>query len=615
MNICTGRGNTKLKKFDLNRLYGLVDNSRVVPVFFACDDDYVKYLQVCLRSLIDHTTPNHDYRIYVLNTNISAINKRKLYSMQTGNVSVEFVDVKEELVKIEKKLSVRDYYSLTTYYRIFIADMFKKYDKVVYLDSDTILEKDIAEFFRYNLGDNYVGAISDYSVPHTAVFAEYVENVLGISRQAYFNAGVMLINAKQFRKQGLKSKFVDLLNTYSFVVAQDQDYLNILCQNKVLWIDSKWNVQMSETSERPLKQVGLIHYNFARKPWHCSKGRYVDRFWYYAEKTEDYSKLKYELSVYSEKDLERELKSGEHLMTLAKQEIENPENYFNMFVGKRPDGLTRQEVMEKIAQYELEGRFDEDVEDDPPSRVLMPDEINYLDNSIRKKLTRRYAFKMARWFVKELVRRKQLIIKEYKGIENYRNLKSGAVITCNHFNAFDSFAMHLTYEKSHQYRRKFYRIIKEGNYTSFPGFFGFLMRNCNTLPLSSNSDTMKKLLKAVDRLLQAGHFILIYPEQSMWWNYRKPKPLKRGGYIFAARNNVPVLPCFITMEDSDVPGEGGFPVQEYTVHIGEPIYPDPSKSKNDNVRDMMKKNAEVWKQIYEETYGIPLTYTTVKEDK
>lgn len=602
-----------MKRISLNRLYNLGRANRTVPVFFACDDDYVKYLMVTIQSLIDHSSLNKIYKLHILNTNISEDNKRKLRAMERANVSIVFCDVKSELSKIEKKLVVRDYYSITTYYRIFISEMFKQYDKVVYLDADTILLKDVADLYKYNLGNNYVGAVSDYAVPHTEIFGTYVENVLGISKSAYFNAGVLLINAKAFRQKELKKKFVDLLNTYSFVVAQDQDYLNILCQDKVLWIDSKWNVQMSEPAERPLKEIGLIHYNFARKPWHCKEGKYVEVFWEYAKKTVDYSTLKYYLAIYSEKDLERELKSGEHLMTLAQQEIDNKENYFNMFVGTRSNRLTRQEVMERIAQFEEEGRFDEDVEDDPPSRMLMPDEINYLDNSLRKRLSRRYAFKMARWFVKELMRRKQLVIKEYRGIENYRNLTTGAVVTCNHFNAFDSFAMHMAYEKSKQYKRKFYRIIKEGNYTSFPGFFGFLMRNCNTLPLSSNTDTMKKLLKAVDKLLQAGHFILIYPEQSMWWNYRKPKPLKRGGYIFAARNNVPVLPCFITMQDTNIPGEGGFPVQEYTVHILPPIYPDPAKSKNDNVRDMMKKNAECWKQVYEETYGVPLTYTTRKE--
>ena len=55
-------------------------------------------------------------------------------------------------------------------------------------------------------------------------------------------------------------------------------------------------------------------------------------------------------------------------------------------------------------------------------------------------------------------------------------------------------------------------------------------------------------------------------------------------------------------------------MQAYTVHIAPPIYPDQSKSKNENVKEMMQKNFKIWKDIYESTYGIPLKYTTEKKD-
>ncbi|MBR2933252.1 MAG: hypothetical protein IKC33_02955, partial [Clostridia bacterium] len=55
-------------------------------------------------------------------------------------------------------------------------------------------------------------------------------------------------------------------------------------------------------------------------------------------------------------------------------------------------------------------------------------------------------------------------------------------------------------------------------------------------------------------------------------NYRKPKPLKSGAFLLAAQAGVPVLPCFITMQDSDIIGDDGYPVQEYTIHVSEPIY-------------------------------------------
>ena len=73
---------------------------------------------------------------------------------------------------------------------------------------------------------------------------------------------------------------------------------------------------------------------------------------------------------------------------------------------------------------------------------------------------------------------------------------------------------------------------------------------------------------------------------------------------------MPVLPCFITMQDSDIIGEDGFAVQEYTIHVAEPIYPDPSLSYRENTEAMMRKNAEVWRTIYENEYQMPLTYIT-----
>ena len=170
----------------------------------------------------------------------------------------------------------------------------------------------------------------------------------------------------------------------------------------------------------------------------------------------------------------------------------------------------------------------------------------------------------------------------------------------------------MAYEESgHKEQNKvFYRIIREGNYTSFPGFYGFLMRHYNTLPLSSNRQVMKEFVRATDTLLKEGHFVLIYPEQSMWWNYRKPKPLKEGGFYFAAKNRVPVLPCFITMRDSDRMGEDGFPIQEYTIHIGAPIQPEEGISVGANTKRMLDENYRVWKEIYEREYGMPLRYTT-----
>jgi len=201
-------------------------------------------------------------------------------------------------------------------------------------------------------------------------------------------------------------------------------------------------------------------------------------------------------------------------------------------------------------------------------------------------------------------------MKPTEGLEKFALLKDqGAIITCNHFNAFDNFAVYKALENNIR-KKQLYKVCREGNFTNFPGLYGLFFRHCNTLPLSQNPSTMKKFLHAVEVLLKRGEKILIYPEQGMWWNYRKPRPVTAGSYRFAVKHNVPIVPLFITLNDSDIIGGDGFPVQEYTVHVLDPIYPDPSKTAKENVKDMMDKNYQVWKEVYEATYGIPLTYST-----
>lgn len=274
----------------------------------------------------------------------------------------------------------------------------------------------------------------------------------------------------------------------------------------------------------------------------------------------------------------------------------------------------RLEILKEIEKLEREGRFDEDPEKDPPSIVLTPDNVDYLSEKSNSKFKSKVAYRLAEKFLDGLLKENKLIIKEIKGIENLQKVQTGAMVTCNHFNPFDCFTVEKVFRISGQSKnKKLYKVIREGNYTNFPGFYGFLFRNCNTLPLSSNKRTMVKFMNAVDTILERGDFILIYPEQSLWWNYRKPKPLKDGAFNVATKNNVPVIPIFITMEDSDIIDDEGFPVQEYTINIEEPIYPEPTLTKKENINNMRDKNFQVWKDIYEDFYKIPLEYTTIKE--
>ena len=119
---------------------------------------------------------------------------------------------------------------------------------------------------------------------------------------------------------------------------------------------------------------------------------------------------------------------------------------------------------------------------------------------------------------------------------------------------------------------------------------------------------MKKFMKSVSTLLKRGEKILIYPEQAMWWNYRKPRPMKNGAFKFAVKNNVPIIPSFITMQDTNKLDGEGFNIQEYTIWFLSPIYPKKELSEKENTEYLKEENYRVWKELYEKVYGIPLTY-------
>ena len=595
------------------------NNLEVIPIFFAVDDGYIPFLAVALESLIENASKEYYYSIKILYTNINEENKKKINKYKCENVNIEFVDLNYYIEEVKDKLYTRDYYTKTTYFRLFIPNLYPQYNKAIYLDSDIVVLGDISELYNQELGDNLVAAAPDDVIQSTKVFQEYAEKVVGVADyRNYFNAGILLMNLDEFRKFKFQEKFLYLLETIKFTVAQDQDYLNRLSKGKVKIIDKAWDKMPISNDNSDESNLKIIHYNLADKPWHYDNIKYKEYFWEYAKKTEYYDDICKIKDEYTEEERFKDMQQYKALKELAQKEsdcVGDDRNYRRniLVVEKSKDRL---EILEKIKKLEESGIFDVDVEDDPPTIPLSPENVDYLRTSRTSKIKSRMANRMAKKFLNDLLRDNKLIIKEVKGLENMQNIQTGAIITCNHFNPYDSFTIEKVFRMAGQDKyRKLFKVIREGHYTNFPGLYGFFFRNCDTLPLSSNKRTMIEFVKAVDTILKRGDFILIYPEQSMWWNYRKPKPLKNGAFHFAARSNVPIIPVFITMEDSEIIGEDGFPIQEYTVNIGKPIYPDDKLNEKVNTEIMRDKNFDIWKNIYEDFYKTPLEYDILDKEE
>ena len=261
-----------------------------IPVFFSSDDNYLPFLAVSMRSLIDNLAPDAYCDIHILNNGLNPAKTQHLLDMSTDRVSVHLVDVSREIAPLAEKLNLRDYYTASIYFRLFIPSLFPQYHKAIYLDADIAVNGNIAHLYEMPLGNRLVGAVSDDIIASHRDFRGYAEEGLGIPFRQYFNSGVMLMNLDQFRLQEIERKFIYLLNTYHFdTICPDQDYLNVLCRNQVLYLDKGWNKMSIDDSYNGTPN--LVHYNMFYKPWQYDHICYQEHFWSYAKQTPFYEEI------------------------------------------------------------------------------------------------------------------------------------------------------------------------------------------------------------------------------------------------------------------------------------------------------------------------------------
>ena len=191
-------------------------------------------------------------------------------------------------------------------------------------------------------------------------------------------------------------------------------------------------------------------------------------------------------------------------------------------------------------------------------------------------------------------------------------LDQGCILTCNHFNPLDHTPLRTLVRK---HKKKRLNIVSQmGNFAG-TGPIGALLRYADTIPLWEDPRYLShEFLDVLGGLLKNKEPILIYPEQEMWFNYRKPRSLKRGAYLFAAKLQAPVVCCFVEMVALPKKDTKEFKKVRYVLHILDTLYPDPEKNPRQNSIDMCKKDYELKKAAYEKAYGKPLTYDFSYDD-
>lgn len=297
-----------------------------VNLFFACDDAYVPFLSVALTSIRSHRNPERTYVIRVLHTGLSDRFQKKLRSLfEAPGFQLEFPDITERIEAVSRKLHTRDYYSCSTYYRLFIPELYPELTKALYLDSDLVLCRDVAQLYDVDLGDDLVGAVPDGVVGTVEEFRLYVQNRLNIQNaEHYFNAGVLLMNLDAMRRCDFSRRFLELLSTVTFRVGQDQDYLNVLCRDRVRYLGFEWNTMPTGITEGT---PGLIHYNMDAKPWQRDDVKYADHFWNIAARSGFLPQIKAIRKAYTPDRREEAARQTKELIGLGyRQAMDRQEN-------------------------------------------------------------------------------------------------------------------------------------------------------------------------------------------------------------------------------------------------------------------------------------------------
>ena len=286
--------------------------------------------------MLDNASKDYFYNIHVLTDGISQENKEELEKHMSANSKLIFDDISEHLIKIQARLdaTLRDYYTASIFYRLFIAALYPNYDKAIYLDCDITVVGDISKMWNINLGDNIFGVVPDDVISTNPQFRLYASEGVGVDYDKYFNSGVLLMNLVKYREEKIKEKFVYYLVKYNFeTAAPDQDYLNAICKDKVMYIERGWD-RMS-TDEDYDGELYIIHYNNFRKPWYYDNVPYEKYFWEYAKRTTYYDRILKMKEGFTEEMAQKHIVGAQGLVEQTIRIINSDKNFKKVLFDKK----------------------------------------------------------------------------------------------------------------------------------------------------------------------------------------------------------------------------------------------------------------------------------------
>ncbi len=276
-------------------------------------------------------------------------------------------------------------------------------------------------------------------------------------------------------------------------------------------------------------------------------------------------------------------------------------------------GDNREAVIENIKKNAENGDFHNKVELNDP--VLTTEETRAITDTYMEN-RERLAFKLKSVLAVTIAKIATKLINkdtEIIGIEKIPADLEGVIITSNHFGPLENTIIrHLT----NKLKRRKLNIISQTTNFAMKGPIGFLMNYANTIPISTEPRYLARDFLSVmkEKLVEKKEAVLLYPEQEMWFNYRKPRPPKNGAFFYATKLNIPIVSCFVEIVDKNEDDTDEFKKVKYILHVLDVLYPDPEKTSKENVEYLAEADYNLKKECYEKVYKKPLSYAFENSD-
>lgn len=245
-----------------------------IKICLASDDNYAVHMAVTIASILKNADDGDNLFFYILDGGISDEKKDKIAKLNKIKESdIRYIEIDTSIFR--KFQLVQNYFTSAVYYRLMMADLLPDVDKIIYLDSDTVICSSLKELFDVDVTEHYLAAAEDIGFFWAR---KYLDRQI---EKFYINTGVMVVNLKLWRRDILGERLIKFgLETNNKLAFGDQDIINVVLKDKIKNIDLKWNVQTSffefyNVLNHPLKREiikakknpKIIHYITWKKPW------------------------------------------------------------------------------------------------------------------------------------------------------------------------------------------------------------------------------------------------------------------------------------------------------------------------------------------------------------